>query len=178
MWATIIDLDHDNSYAYKSMSTIFDICLNVWVKSLHFVIYEHDWDYETYIFIIWQSEMKRFDCLRAIQHFVMFTSCDFRLKMFHKMNPKTPIKLILNDYKSYNKSYVDLFWVNMKIMLTSWQIIQQVNITSCLLKISRHLLNICELFDFYSHGDGFDNHFTSCFGIRIWNNYMCVMYNI
>ena len=36
--------------------------------------------------------MKRFDWSRAIQHFVMFTSCDFRLKMFQKMNPKKSIK--------------------------------------------------------------------------------------
>ena len=32
--------------------------------------------------------MKCFDWLRAIQHFVIFTSCDFRLKLFHKMSPK------------------------------------------------------------------------------------------
>ena len=32
--------------------------------------------------------MKRFEWSRAIQHFVMLTSCDFRLKMFHKINPK------------------------------------------------------------------------------------------
>ena len=28
--------------------------------------------------------------------------------------PKKSIKWILNDYKSYNKAYVNLFWVNMK----------------------------------------------------------------
>ena len=32
--------------------------------------------------------MKRFNWSRAVQHFVMFTSLDFRMKMFHKMNPK------------------------------------------------------------------------------------------
>ena len=32
--------------------------------------------------------MKRSDWSRAIQHFVMFTSFDFRLKMFHKMEKK------------------------------------------------------------------------------------------
>ena len=32
--------------------------------------------------------MRRFDWSKAMQHFVMFTSLDFRVKMFHKMNPK------------------------------------------------------------------------------------------
>ena len=32
--------------------------------------------------------MKRFDWSRAVQHFVMFTSLNFRVKMVYKMNTK------------------------------------------------------------------------------------------
>ena len=32
--------------------------------------------------------MKRFDWSRAVQHFAMFTTLDFRVKMFLKLNPE------------------------------------------------------------------------------------------
>ena len=65
-------------------------------------------------------------------------------KMFHKINPKNQSSEYQTTFKSYNKAHVDLFWVNIKMIYTSWKIImvsKQVNITSYSLKISQHLLS-------------------------------------